>query len=81
MAPPGSGLRLSEWAISFPGRCLIAGPGSQMPCLASLGFVGAGWHDAAVRYSVNVPNFGEFAAPKVFAEVARCAAAHWTPRT
>jgi alkanesulfonate monooxygenase SsuD/methylene tetrahydromethanopterin reductase-like flavin-dependent oxidoreductase (luciferase family) len=24
-----------------------------------------------VRYSVNVPNFGEFAAPEVFAEVAR----------
>jgi alkanesulfonate monooxygenase SsuD/methylene tetrahydromethanopterin reductase-like flavin-dependent oxidoreductase (luciferase family) len=34
-------------------------------------FVGAGWHDAAMRYSVNVPNFGEFAAPEVFAEVAR----------
>jgi alkanesulfonate monooxygenase SsuD/methylene tetrahydromethanopterin reductase-like flavin-dependent oxidoreductase (luciferase family) len=34
-------------------------------------FVGAGWQDAAVRYSVNVPNFGEFAAPEVFAEVAR----------
>jgi len=34
-------------------------------------FVGAGWHDAAIRYSVNVPNFGEFAAPEVFAEVAR----------
>jgi hypothetical protein len=24
-----------------------------------------------MRYSVNVPNFGEFAAPEVFAEVAR----------
>lgn len=35
------------------------------------GFVGAGWHDAAMRYSVNVPNFGEFAAAEVFAEVAR----------
>ena len=33
--------------------------------------VHAGWHDAAVRYSVNVPNFGEFAAAEVFAEVAR----------
>jgi alkanesulfonate monooxygenase SsuD/methylene tetrahydromethanopterin reductase-like flavin-dependent oxidoreductase (luciferase family) len=48
-----------------------AGPGSQMPCLASSGFAGAGWQDAAMRYSVNVPNFGEFAAPEVFAEVAR----------
>jgi alkanesulfonate monooxygenase SsuD/methylene tetrahydromethanopterin reductase-like flavin-dependent oxidoreductase (luciferase family) len=36
-----------------------------------LPLVGAGWHDAAVRYSVDVPNFGEFAAPEVFAEVAR----------
>src|SRR5258708_23441057 len=35
------------------------------------GFVGAGWQDAAMRYSVNVPNFGEVAAPEVFAEVAR----------
>jgi len=42
-----------------------------MPCLASSGFVGAGWQDAAMRYSVNVPNFGEFAAPELFAEVAR----------
>jgi alkanesulfonate monooxygenase SsuD/methylene tetrahydromethanopterin reductase-like flavin-dependent oxidoreductase (luciferase family) len=49
----------------------MAGPGSQMPCLAFPGFVGTGWHDAAMRYSVNVPNFGEFAAPEVFAEVAR----------
>jgi len=24
-----------------------------------------------VRYSINVPNFGEFAAPEVFADVAR----------
>jgi alkanesulfonate monooxygenase SsuD/methylene tetrahydromethanopterin reductase-like flavin-dependent oxidoreductase (luciferase family) len=31
----------------------------------------AGWHATAMRYSVNVPNFGEFAAPEVFAEVAR----------
>src|SRR4029453_14872686 len=29
--------------------------------------VGAGWDDAAVRSSVNVRNFGEFAAPEVFA--------------
>jgi alkanesulfonate monooxygenase SsuD/methylene tetrahydromethanopterin reductase-like flavin-dependent oxidoreductase (luciferase family) len=36
-----------------------------------LPFVGAGWHDAAVRYSVDVPNFGDFAAPEVFAGVAR----------
>ena len=36
-----------------------------------LPFVGVGWQDAAVRYSVDVPNFGEFAAPEVFAEVAR----------
>jgi alkanesulfonate monooxygenase SsuD/methylene tetrahydromethanopterin reductase-like flavin-dependent oxidoreductase (luciferase family) len=34
-------------------------------------FVGARWHDAAMRYSVDVPNFGEFAAPEVFAQVAR----------
>src|SRR5262249_38757586 len=33
-------------------------------------FVGAGWQDDAVRYSVDVPNFGEFAAPEVFADVA-----------
>ena len=51
--------------------CGMACPGSQMPRLAFPGFVGAGWHDAAVRYSVNVPNFGEFAAAEVFAEVAR----------
>jgi alkanesulfonate monooxygenase SsuD/methylene tetrahydromethanopterin reductase-like flavin-dependent oxidoreductase (luciferase family) len=49
----------------------MAGPGSQMPCSAFPGFAGTGWHDAAMRYSVNVPNFGEFAAPEVFAEVAR----------
>jgi alkanesulfonate monooxygenase SsuD/methylene tetrahydromethanopterin reductase-like flavin-dependent oxidoreductase (luciferase family) len=42
-----------------------------MPCLALPGFVGTAWHDAGMRYSVNVPNFGEFAAPEVFAEVAR----------
>jgi alkanesulfonate monooxygenase SsuD/methylene tetrahydromethanopterin reductase-like flavin-dependent oxidoreductase (luciferase family) len=35
------------------------------------GFVGAWWRDAAMRYLVEVPNFGEFAAPGVFAEVAR----------
>jgi hypothetical protein len=35
------------------------------------GSVGAWWNDAAVRYLVEVPNFGEFAAPGVFAEVAR----------
>jgi len=34
-------------------------------------FVGTGRHDAAMRYSVNVPNFGEFASPEVFAGVAR----------
>ena len=34
-------------------------------------FVGTGWHDAVMRYSGNGPNFGEFAAPEVFAEVAR----------
>jgi alkanesulfonate monooxygenase SsuD/methylene tetrahydromethanopterin reductase-like flavin-dependent oxidoreductase (luciferase family) len=39
--------------------------------LAFPGVVGTGWQDAAVRYSINVPNFGEFAAPEVFAEVAR----------
>src|SRR5215207_11079806 len=49
----------------------MAGPGSQMPRLAFPRFVGAGRHDAAMRYSVNVPNFGEFAAPEVFADVAR----------
>src|SRR6266542_3973113 len=49
----------------------MAGPGSQMPCLAFPGFAGTGWHDAAMRYSINVPNFGEFAAPEVFADVAR----------
>src|SRR5260370_40550391 len=51
-----------------------AGPDRQMPCLASSGFVGAGGQDAAMRYSVNVPNLGEGAAPEVFAEVARRAA-------
>src|SRR5258708_4377402 len=71
MAPAGCGVRLNTWAISFPGRCPAAGPDSQMPCSASSGFVGAGWQDAAMRYSVNVPNFGEVAAPEVFAEVAR----------
>jgi hypothetical protein len=35
------------------------------------GFVGTRWHDAAMRYLVEVPNFGEFAAPGIFAEVAR----------
>src|SRR5262249_29433221 len=34
-------------------------------------FVGARRHDAPKRYSVNVPNFGEFASPEVFAKVAR----------
>src|SRR5262245_9639240 len=71
MPPPGSALRLSKWAISCLDRCPKVGPGSQMQCLACSGFVGAGWHDAAMRYSVNVPNFGEFAAPEVFVEVAR----------
>jgi alkanesulfonate monooxygenase SsuD/methylene tetrahydromethanopterin reductase-like flavin-dependent oxidoreductase (luciferase family) len=33
--------------------------------------VGAGWQGGAMRYSVYVPNFGEFAAPEVFADVAR----------
>src|SRR5258708_34757313 len=42
-----------------------------MPCSGSSGFVGAGWQEAAVRYWVNVPNFGEVAAPEVLAEVAR----------
>jgi alkanesulfonate monooxygenase SsuD/methylene tetrahydromethanopterin reductase-like flavin-dependent oxidoreductase (luciferase family) len=51
--------------------CGMAAAGSQMRCLAFPGFVGTGWHDAAMRYSVNVPNIGEFAAPEVFAEVAR----------
>ena len=71
MAPAGCALRLNKRAISFPGRSPAAGPDSQMPCLASSGLVGAGWQDAAMRYSVNVPNFGEFAAPEVFAKVAR----------
>jgi alkanesulfonate monooxygenase SsuD/methylene tetrahydromethanopterin reductase-like flavin-dependent oxidoreductase (luciferase family) len=35
------------------------------------GFVGGRWHDAAMRYLAEVPNFGDFAAPGVFAEVAR----------
>src|SRR5215472_12036239 len=43
----------------------------QIPCLTISGVAGAGWQNAAMRYSVNVPNFGEFAAPEVFAEVAR----------
>src|SRR5262245_43254799 len=47
-----------------PGR-----PGTVLGVLRVL--VGAGWQDAAMRYSVNVPNLGEFAAPEVFAEVAR----------
>jgi alkanesulfonate monooxygenase SsuD/methylene tetrahydromethanopterin reductase-like flavin-dependent oxidoreductase (luciferase family) len=42
-----------------------------MPPLAFPGVVDTGWHDAAMRYSVNVPNFGEFAAPGVLADVAR----------
>src|SRR5215831_13484586 len=46
-------------------------PDTVLPCLTISGFVRTGWHDAAMRYSVNVPNFGEFAAPEVFAEVAR----------
>ena len=49
----------------------MAGPASQLPCLAFPGSVGADWHDAAMRNSVNVPRFGEFAAPEVFADVAR----------
>jgi alkanesulfonate monooxygenase SsuD/methylene tetrahydromethanopterin reductase-like flavin-dependent oxidoreductase (luciferase family) len=49
----------------------MVGPGRQMPPLAFPGVVDTGWHDAAMRYSVNVPNFGEFATPEVFAEVAR----------
>src|SRR5215470_13850041 len=48
-----------------------AGPGSQIPCLAFAGLVGAGWQHATMRYSVNAPNLGEFAAPDVFAKVAR----------
>ena len=39
--------------------------------LGVLWFPGAGWQDTVMRYSVNVPNFGDFAAPEVFAEVAR----------
>jgi alkanesulfonate monooxygenase SsuD/methylene tetrahydromethanopterin reductase-like flavin-dependent oxidoreductase (luciferase family) len=35
------------------------------------GFFGAWWHDAAMRYSVEVPNIGDFAVPGTFAEVAR----------
>jgi alkanesulfonate monooxygenase SsuD/methylene tetrahydromethanopterin reductase-like flavin-dependent oxidoreductase (luciferase family) len=42
-----------------------------MPCLAFPGFVGTRWHGVAMRYTVSVPNFGEFAAPEVFADVAR----------
>jgi alkanesulfonate monooxygenase SsuD/methylene tetrahydromethanopterin reductase-like flavin-dependent oxidoreductase (luciferase family) len=34
-------------------------------------FVGGWWHDADMRYLVEVPNFGDFAAPEVLAEVAR----------
>src|SRR4029453_15553513 len=49
-----------------PGR-----PGQPDAALGVPRSVGTGWHDAAMRYSVNVPNFGEFAAPEVFAEVAR----------
>lgn len=33
--------------------------------------VGARVHHASMRYSIYVPNFGEFAAPEVFADVAR----------
>jgi alkanesulfonate monooxygenase SsuD/methylene tetrahydromethanopterin reductase-like flavin-dependent oxidoreductase (luciferase family) len=47
----------------------LRAPGAAL--LARELVVGAGCHAAAVRYSVNVPNFGEFAAPEVFAEVAR----------
>src|SRR5215211_7483559 len=42
-----------------------------MPPLTFPGVVGTRWHAAAMRYSVNVPNFGEFVAPGVFADVAR----------
>src|SRR5262249_58460252 len=72
MGPPGSGVRLSKWAIS------ILGPLPGQPARAARSrawrspvLVGAGWQDAAMRYSVNAPNLGEFAAPEVFAEVAR----------
>jgi alkanesulfonate monooxygenase SsuD/methylene tetrahydromethanopterin reductase-like flavin-dependent oxidoreductase (luciferase family) len=62
-------MSVSPKAIS----AVCAAPSSPVPV-----FVGARWHHAAMRYSVNVPNFGEFAAPEVFAEVARQAeAAGW----
>src|SRR5215470_12953918 len=46
-------------------------PGQPDAVPGVLRFVGAEWQDAAMRYSVNVPNLGEIAAPEVFAEVAR----------
>ena len=48
-----------------------ADSGGAGAVLGAARFVGAGWDGAAMRYSVSVPNFGEFAAPEVFAEVAR----------
>src|SRR5262249_423518 len=71
-APPGCGLRLSKWAISILGP--LPGPparAARYRAWRSPVLVGAGWQDAAMRYSVNVPNLGEFAAPEIFAEVAR----------
>jgi alkanesulfonate monooxygenase SsuD/methylene tetrahydromethanopterin reductase-like flavin-dependent oxidoreductase (luciferase family) len=57
---------------------ISAARGVALGSLAASGSVGAGWQHAPMRYSVNVPNFGEFAAPAVFAEVARRAeAAGW----
>src|SRR5262249_9424740 len=71
MGPPGSGVRLSKWAISILGP-LPGPPARAGRCRAWRSPVcRCGWHDAAMRYSVNVPNLGEFAAPEIFAEVAR----------
>jgi hypothetical protein len=44
-------MKAQAWAVSH-----------TLPCLASPGFVGAWWRDPAMRYLVEVPNFGEFAA-------------------
>src|SRR6266566_2034304 len=53
---------------------IVVLPGQPDAVIGVPGFVGAWWHDAAMRYLVGVPNFGEFATPGVFAEVARRAA-------
>src|SRR5215510_6257470 len=68
--PPQVGITGQRWRRAGTGsswRPPTTGGAPQ----SMTGLVGAGRDDAAMRYSVNVPNFGEFAAPEIFAEVAR----------